>query len=130
MRVAFLSVGKAGLQRGGMDGTRNSLEVASAVAAAACHAQRERVGEYMASLEQPQSHVIGRYYDATPMRLSFRSQELREKLLPLARYTVWDEASGGYKLVPHSVYTKMHPRAKLTFGVLEVFAQQVTTSGI
>ncbi len=128
LRTAFGSVGKGCIASSGVDGTKNTLDCISGVAAAAVLCQIEKVEAHLVSLQEggSESHIVGRYYDATPMRLSFQRPELRQLLMPLARYLLKDEISGRWKTVPFEVYSKVHPHSKLKCGVLEVFAQQAT----
>ena len=66
--------------------------------------------------------VINRHYDATPWNMGFGA--LDETLHPHARYLLWDESKQRFTLVPMNVYRQARPRAKLCFGVLELFAQR------
>ena len=69
----------------GIDGSHNTLEVISGVACASMAKRNKMVADFVQQAGGGEYVVIGRYYDATPMRLSFSNPTIREQLEPLAR---------------------------------------------
>ena len=123
LRVAFRNVGRCTIQRDGVHGTRNCLEVISGVAQAAYSAEVLKLKAHVEAGASGECHVVNRYYDATPMRLSFHQPELRERLLPLAKFFIKDGER--WRAVSYTEYSRNN-RLTIKFGVLEVFAQEAS----
>jgi hypothetical protein len=124
LRTALGSIGKGTTSREGIDGAHSTLDVVSGVAYAADLSQAAAINQSMDGSLESESHVVGKYYDATPMRLCYRHPEIHHRLMPLARYLVRDETKPDkWKLISYEAYRKRCPHGKLSFGVLEVFAQ-------
>lgn len=125
LRIAFQAVGRVANLRAGLDGAHGTLRAVSGVACAAMLAQAREVRAHMARVTRPgAAHVIGRYYDATPLRVRFSQPHLRTTLMHLARHFARNEATGKWEVA------NLCPGAALRAGVMEVFAQEVTVATV
>ena len=126
LRVVWKDLGKRRVDLEGLDGTHNTLDATAAVACACDQLQTSALSEHVKQREDGECHVVDRHYDASPVRLSFTQPDVREKLMPLARYFVKD--GNRWKAVPYSAYRELNRRCMIRFGVLEVFAQTASIS--
>jgi len=125
LRTAYRCIGKGSVDREGIDGTTGSMNIACGVASASCIAQAQVVAktfDEVVSSDSSGSLVVTRHYDPTPWKVSFG--RLQEALYPHARYLI--KENNRFRLVPLDRFRQTCPRARLSFGVLEVMAQRAS----
>lgn len=134
LRLAFREVGRPSKRLTGSHCVQDSsrgAEILTSVASLFVLAQKEAVGSVSERWTNVRALHVGRYHDATPVLV--RYGHMQQVLEPHGRYLTLQQRSDGsyrWKAVPLDEYRQQCPSGCTRSGVVELFAQTVSSSWV